>query len=116
MTRMPAVHVDPLLSYARRRDGELAVVLVVDIDGPALSEAASLRLRCGRAVDVPATVTAADHGRRRVEARVPEGEIEDGTWRLKLLDPQRNERHNLQARVLLRTGMPVALLTGRAPD
>ena len=112
---MPDLRVDPLLSYARR-SGE-TVRLVLELEGavPASSTPA-LRVHEGEGVlDVPVTVTESGPGRFRVDAVVEDKLLGEGTWRMKLVDPAGTERHNLQTRVMVRAGMPVALLPGRPP-
>lgn len=113
---MADVRVDPLLSYARRVGDDVKVVLVVDPGDTPLGADVALRLRDDGVVDVPLTLTRAEEGRARVEALVPGDRLEGGTWRLRLVDPASGDRHNLQTRVLVRAGMPVALLPGRPPE
>jgi len=112
---MPALRVDPLLSYARRVEGSIQVVL--DIEGDRSDAEVALRLLGGGDVlDVPATVEPSGPGRSRVEAVVPADQVGGHTRRMKLLDPPDGEPRNLQTRLMVRDGMPVALLPGRAPD
>ena len=114
---MEILPVDPLLSYARRVGDDVKVVLVVGPAEEPLGADIALRLRSkGAAVDVPAAVAPVDGGRSRIEALLPGGEVGDGTWRLKLLGRATFGRLNLQTRLLLRAGMPVALLPGPSPD
>lgn len=112
---MPDLRVDPLLSYARRSGETVRVTLEVEGEAPASSNLA-LRLHDEQGThDVPVTVTGSGPGRFRVEAAVGSDQVGEGTWRMKLIDPAGTERHNLQTRVLIRSGMPVALLPGRPP-
>ena len=112
---MPDLRVDPLLSYARRSGETVKVVLEVEGEVPA-SSGLALRLHHEQgAHDVPVTVTASGPGRFRVDAVVDNDQVGEGTWRMKLVDPGGAGRHNLQTRVLIRAGMPVAVLTGRPP-
>ena len=112
---MPDVRVDPLYSYARRVGDDVKVVLVLDSGGEPVESGEVLRLRDGEMVQVPVTVTPTGDDLARVEALVPGARLGDGTWRMKLVDPTGTERRNLQTRVLVRAGMPVALLPGRPP-
>ena len=111
---MADVRVDPLLSFARRHGGDLAIVLVVDAGGLSPKADLSLLLRSDDAVEVPVTVTPSGEGRRRIEARVSGDRLHDGTWRMKLVGST-GERFNLQTRLMVRSDLPVALLTGRPP-
>lgn len=111
---MAADRVDPLLSYARRVGNDVKVVLVVEREAP-VDPGAVLRLRDGETVDVPVTLRPAGADRDRVEAVLPGDRVGEGTWRMKLVAPGGGERRNLQTRVLIRSGMPVALLPGRPP-
>jgi hypothetical protein len=111
---MADVRVDPLLSYARRDGRDLTIVLVVDAGDLSPGAELSLLLRADDAIEVPVTVTAGGEDRRRVEARVSGDQLHDGTWRMKLVEPT-GQRRNLQTRVVVRSDMPVALLTGRPP-
>ncbi|MET0525858.1 MAG: hypothetical protein ABWZ91_13720 [Nocardioides sp.] len=113
---MADVRVDPLLSYARRAGDNVRVVLVVDPGDVPHATDLALQLRDDEVLDAPATVTRADEGRARIEALVPGARLEGGTWRMKLVNPASGERRNLQTRVLVRAGMPVALLPGRPPE
>ena len=115
MTGMPDVLVDPLLSYARRVGDGVKVVLVVDPGDQPLDAEVLLRLRDGEVVDAPVAITQTEEGHTRVEAVVPGDRLRDGTWRMKLVGATDTERRNLQTRVLVREGMPVALLPGRPP-
>ncbi len=113
---MPSLRVDPLLSYARRIGDDLKVVLVVGPDDEPVAPDVVLRLRdAEKVVDQPVTVTSLDGRRARVEAAIPAQALPEGTWKMKLVGPPGTERRNLQTRVLLRSGMPVALLPGRPP-
>lgn len=112
---MPALRVDPLLSYARRVPDGVKVILVVDATEELLGADAVLRLRDGDVTDHPVTVTPTEDGRSRVEALIPGDRLADGTWRMKLVDRAGTEPRNLQTRILVRSGMPVALLPGRPP-
>lgn len=117
MAAMPPLRVDPLLSYARRVGDDLQVVLVVGPDAEPVGPDVVLRLRdADVVVDQPVTVTPLDEGQARVESTIPAGALTEGTWKLKLVGAPGTERRNLQTRVLLRSGMPVALLPGRPPD
>jgi hypothetical protein len=113
---MPALRVDPLLSYARRVGGDIKVVLVVGAADQSVGADVVLQFRDGEVIDSPLTVAPAGEGRTRVEALIPEDRLGDGTWRMRLVDPTGPERRNLQTRVLVRAGMPIALLPGRPPD
>ncbi len=112
---MPALSVDPLLSYARRLGEDIKLVLVVDTSDEAVAADVALRLHADEAVDQPVSVTPLSESRTRIEAVVPAGTLAEGTWRMKLISPD-DERTNLQTRVLIRSGMPIALLPGRPPD
>lgn len=113
---MPEARVDPLLSYARRVGDDVKLVLVVDPGDEPLGADVALQLRDGEPFDAPVTVTPADAGRTRVEALIPSDRLDGRTWRMRLVDPAGAERRNLQTRVLVRPGMPVALLPGRPPE
>ncbi len=113
---MSDVRVDPLSSYARRVGDDVKVVLVLDLGDQPLGADVALRLRDGEVVDVPITLTPAEEGRARVEVLVPGDRLEGGTWRLRLVDQASGDRRNLQTRVLVKAGMPVALLPGRPPE
>jgi hypothetical protein len=110
---MSQLRVDPLLSYARRSGDDVQVTL--EISGPRPSGDLGLRLRGTDTVDHPVSVTPSGKGRFRVEALIPKAGLDDGTWRMRLLDGS-GEQRNLQTRLLLREGMPIALLPGRPPD
>ena len=111
---MPEVRVDPLLSYARRAGARVQVVLEVVGEPP--SGDVMVRLHADRSVDEPATVTPSGAGRFRVDAHLDADRLGEGTWRMRLIDSAGDEPQNLQTRLLLRAGMPVALLPGRPPD
>jgi hypothetical protein len=113
---MADVRVDPLLSYARRVGSDIKILLVVDPADQPLGADTALQLRDGDVIDSPVSVAPAGDGRARVEATVPGDRLVDGTWRMRLVDPTGTERRNLQTRVLVRAGMPIALLPGRPPD
>jgi hypothetical protein len=113
---MPVLPVDPLLSYARRIGGAIKIVLVVGPTEEPIAAEVDLRLRDGEAIDVPTIVATLEKQQTRVEALVPEGRLRDGTWKLKLVDAATKERRNLRTRLLVRSGMPIALLTGTAPE
>jgi hypothetical protein len=51
-----------------------------------------------------------------VDLHIDAERLGEGTWRMRLVDPSGDEPQNLQTRLLLRSGMPVALLPGRPPD
>lgn len=112
---MPVLRVDPLLSYARRVGDGIRVVLVVGPAEQPIGADVVLRFRDGDVVDHPVTVVTADEGRSRIEALIPGDRLAEGTWRMKLVDPTGGDRLNLQTRVLIRPGMPIALLPGRPP-
>jgi hypothetical protein len=114
MAPMAALSVDPLLSYARRLGEDIKLVLVVDTSDEPVAADAALRLHAEESIDVPISVTPLSETRTRVEAVVSTGTLADGTWRMKLVAPD-GERSNLQTRVLIRSGMPIALLPGRPP-
>ena len=112
---MPDLRVDPLLSYARRSGETVKVILGVEGEVPA-SSGLALRLHDEQGThDVPVTITESGPGRFRVDAVVDSNQVGEGTWRMKLVDQSGTGRHNLQTRVLIRAGMPVALLPGRPP-
>jgi len=113
---MPTLPVDPLHSYARRVGDDVKVVLVVSPTDEPLGADIALRLRNKAVLDVPAAIAPVGEGRTRIEALVPGDGLSDGTWRLKLLAPTTVGRRNLQTRLLVRAGMPIALLPGPAPD
>ena len=111
---MPGLRVDPVLSYARRAGSRVQVVLEVVGEPP--SGDVMVRLHADRSVDEPATVTPSGAGRFAVDLHVDAERLGEGTWRMRLVDPTGDEPQNLQTRLLLRSGMPVALLPGRPPD
>jgi hypothetical protein len=112
---MSDLRVDPLLSYARRSGDTVKVILGLEGEVAPSSDLA-LRLHADEGQhDVPVTVTESGPGRLRVVAVVDGNQVPEGTWRMKLVDPSGGGRHNLQTRVLIKSGMPVALLPGRPP-
>jgi len=113
---VPDLRVDPLLSYARRVDGAIEVVLAIEGERSGDADVALRLLGGGEVTDIPATATPSGPGRFRVEAVVPAERVGERARRMKLLDPEGAEPRNLQSRLLVRDGMPVALLPGRTPD
>lgn len=111
---MTALRVDPLLSYARRAGGDIKLVLVVAPAEEPISTDVLLRLHDDEAVDHPVSLTSLEDGRTRVQATIPTGTLREGTWRMKFVSPG-DQRMNLQTRLLIRSGMPIALLPGVPP-
>jgi hypothetical protein len=112
---MAALSVDPLLSYARRLGEDIKLVLVVDTSDEVVDADAALRLHAEESIDVPISVTPVSESRTRIEAVVSGDTLAEGTWRMRLVAPD-GERTNLQTRVLIRSGIPIALLPGRPPE
>lgn len=109
------LQVDPLLSYARRLDEDIRIVLQVHPSDDLSANQAFLRLLGpDEARRVRATVTPLSK-RVLIEALVPADQLTPGTWRLKLRLGDSTLR-NLRSRLILSPGQPVALLCGRPPQ
>ena len=119
MTGMSAadgpLHVDELASFARRDGDQIRVVLRVAADPDLQAEQAFVRFQGPDSAARAAAVVTPDGDAYRVEARVPEVDLGVGVWRLKFR-PSQQPLRNLQTRLVIADGIPLALLPGRSPD
>jgi hypothetical protein len=114
--RPPQAAIDLVASYARRRGGEVEIVLAEPAPGGAVD---ALILRKG-ATAVTAPVELVDGPGRRIVARAPREALADGIWALTLRSGDGAGR--VGARLLVQGDRPLVLLWGggnpksRLPD
>ena len=111
MPTKPTHVVETISSYARRRDGAVAVILHL----PELATGAGegdVRLASGRRnVSARATVKEAVPG-ARVEAELPAEQLPPGVWTVSVKLDGDTSFQSVQARLLTSGQQPIALLTG----
>ena len=109
------VSVKTISSYAHRSDGSLRVMLGLSASDAPAAQGSVLRLSRGRrSVEVAAASTTVGDD-VRIEASLPDVGLSEGIWQLALQARPDAPFHRLQARLLVSTKQPVALLTGAPP-